>query len=94
MTSEEMERAISFLLDSQAKHDAQIGELRDRVAELAEQVGEINRVIRLQSESQSQFNEMITNAVISLIDSQRQTDARINQLAGVVERLVEKERGE
>lgn len=82
MSGEEMERAVEFLLASQAKHDAQIGELRDQVAEL-------NRVITMQSESQTQFNQTITNAITALVESQRQTDARLNRLAGVVERLVE-----
>jgi tRNA(Ser,Leu) C12 N-acetylase TAN1 len=36
MTAEEIERVIEFLIESQAKHDAQIGELRDQVAGLAE----------------------------------------------------------
>jgi hypothetical protein len=31
MSNEEVERAIGFLLESQAKHDAQIGELREPV---------------------------------------------------------------
>jgi uncharacterized membrane protein (UPF0182 family) len=69
MTGEEIERAIGFLLESQAKHDAQIGELRDEIAE-------VNRVIRMQSESQLQFNETITQAVTALIEAQRRSDAR------------------
>jgi hypothetical protein len=82
MTSEEMERAIEFLLRSQAKHDAQIAELR-------EQVAETNRIVQMSTESQSQLNEMLTKAITDLAVSQRQTDARLNQLAGVVEKLVE-----
>jgi flagellar hook-basal body complex protein FliE len=82
MTAEEMERAIGFLLESQAKHDAQIGELREQVAEL-------HSVIKMQSESQSQFNETITQAISSLIESQRRADSRIDRLIGVVERLAE-----
>jgi hypothetical protein len=43
MTAEEMERPVGFLLESQAKHGAQIGEFRDQVAEL-------NNVIKMQSQ--------------------------------------------
>jgi chromosome segregation ATPase len=76
MTGEEIERAIGFLLESQAKHDAQIGELRDEIAGLTASITEVNGVIRMQSESQSQFNETITQAVTALIEAQRRSDAR------------------
>jgi TolA-binding protein len=83
MTGEEIERAISFLLDSQAKHDAQIGELRDQVSELTARVAEVNHVITMQSESTSQFNEMITGAITSLIEAQRRTETKVDRLVDV-----------
>ncbi len=94
MTAEEMERAIGFLLESQARHDAQIGELRESVTELRGAVAEVNSVIREQSASQSQLNESMTAAITRLADSQAETQAqmremngRLNALIGVVERL-------
>jgi ABC-type transporter Mla subunit MlaD len=82
MTTEEMERTIEFLLQSQAKHDAQIGELRELVAETA-------RAVQMQATSQSQLNGTLTNAITALADAQSKTDERLTRLAGVVERFVE-----
>ena len=76
MTGEEIERAINFLLGSQAKHDAQIAELHD--------------IIRMQSESQTQFNETITQAVTALIEAQRRSDARHD---AAIAALIETQRG-
>jgi peptidoglycan hydrolase CwlO-like protein len=83
MTAEEMERAIEFLLANQAKHDAQIAEIR-------EQVAETNLVIRMQGESQTQFNEMVTQAITSLAEAQRRTETKVERLADKVERLADK----
>ena len=83
MSNEEVERAISFLLESQAKHDAQIGELRQMVAET-------NRAMQMSAESQTQFTETVTTAITALADSQRRTDDRLTRLAGLVEKLAER----
>jgi predicted nuclease with TOPRIM domain len=72
MTSQEMERAIEFLLQAQAKHDAQVAELHD--------------IIREQSVSQSELNQALTQAVAGLADAQSRTDARIDRLIGHAER--------
>lgn len=87
MTNEEVERAIGFLLESQAKHDAQLGELREMVAET-------NRAVQMMAASQSEVNEMLTRAATNLAEAQqqtdsrlRETDARLNTLIGVVERM-------
>jgi hypothetical protein len=100
MTSEEMERAIEFLLQSQANFEAQIAET--------------NRIVQMQAESQSQLNEMLTKAITDLAEAQRrtegkvdrlidvaahsntrhdETDARLDRLSVVVERLVEERNG-
>ncbi len=90
MSNEEVERAIGFLLESQAKHDAQIGELREAVAGLTQQVAETNRVVQMHADSQLQLNETITGAITALADSQRRTDERLTRLAGLVEKLAER----
>jgi TolA-binding protein len=103
MTAEEMERAISFLLDSQARHDAQIGQLNEQMAELVARVAETSRIVQMQAESQSQLNELLTKTMTDLATAQQraearslarhdETDARLARLSVVVERLVE-ERG-
>jgi hypothetical protein len=50
----------------------------------------LHNIIRLQSDSQSQLNKTITGAITSLVESQRQTDARIDRLVSVVEKLAER----
>jgi vacuolar-type H+-ATPase subunit D/Vma8 len=72
MTAEEMERAISFLLDSQAKHDAQIAELHD--------------IIREQANSQSELNQMMTQAMTDLAEAQRRTETKVDRLADIATR--------
>jgi flagellar capping protein FliD len=73
MTGEDIERAIEFLLKSQAT-------LGGQVAGLAEQVGEVNRIISEQAQSQSQLNGALTRAITDLAESQRQTDTRIAEV--------------
>jgi ABC-type transporter Mla subunit MlaD len=105
MTGEEMERAIDFLLRSQATLEGRIeqvntnlgarieelagtvGELTGRVGELAESVTELNGVLRMQADSQSQFNQTLTTAVTALAEAQAKTEAKVERLAGMVERL-------
>ena len=100
MTGEEVERAIAFLLESQARHDTQIGELRDQIAET-------NRIVQMHAETQTQFIEIVSRTLEALGESQRrtdarlaeadarhsrradETDARLDRLIGVVEKLVE-----
>lgn len=83
MTGEEMERAIEFLLQSQAT-------LEKRVVQTHEQIGELNNIIRMQSESQRQLNQTIAQAVTSLAEAQSRTETKVDRLAGVVEKLVER----
>jgi methyl-accepting chemotaxis protein len=101
MTDGEVERAIEFLLKSQANLEIKIGGLAGQVEGLIEQVGEINHIIRAQAESQSQLNELMTRAITELAEAQQrtvvrldQTDARLDRLAAVVERLTEGRGGE
>lgn len=50
MTREEMERAIEFLTESAAKHDAQIGELIKVANQDAENIRALARVVEIQHE--------------------------------------------
>lgn len=56
MTGEEMERAIEFLLQNQATLEERVTQTQDQLAELA-------RVVRIQADSQSQFNQTVTTAI-------------------------------
>ena len=116
MTGEEMERAIDFLLRSQATLEGRIeqvnanlgtrieeltgrvgelagrvGELTGRVGELAESVTELNRVVRMQADSQSQFNQTVTTAITTLAEAQVKTEAKLDRLADLVGKLAGRE---
>lgn len=83
MTGDEMERAIEFLLQSQAT-------LEERVTQTQEQLGELNNIIRMQSESQGELNQTLARTLTALVDAQAKTGEKVDRLAGVVEKLVER----
>ena len=83
MTGEEMERAIEFLLQNQAT-------LEQRVEQTQAQLDGLVRVVTLQSESQGQLNQTLTTAITTLAEAQAKTEAKVDRLAGVVEKLVER----
>ena len=87
MTGEEMERAIDFLLRSQANLEARIEQVN---ANLGAQIAELTGVVRMQTDSQSQFNQTVTTAITALAEAQQKTEAKVDRLAGVVEKLVER----
>ncbi len=74
MTGEEMERAIEFLLKSQATLDAQI----ERT----------NRQLETYAETQSEFIRATTASITGLAEAQAKTDARLNRLAGLFEQHI------
>ncbi len=87
MTGEEMERAIDFLLRSQANLEARIEQVN---ANLGAQIAELTATVRMQADSQSQFNQTVTTAITTLAEAQQKTEAKVDRLAGIVEKLVER----
>jgi hypothetical protein len=91
VTGEEMERAIDFLLKSQANLEARIEQvnanLGAQLSQAVESISELNRVVQMQSTSQAELNQMLTRAVTGLADAQAKTEAKVDRLAGLVERL-------
>ncbi len=81
MTGEEMERAIEFLLKSQADHDA-------RLDELTVQVQETSRQLQTYAETQSEFIQITSRNIDALTAAQAQTDARLNKLIGLFEQHI------
>jgi len=70
MTGEEMERAIEFLLQSQANFDARLEQTNQQVAETNRQVAETNRQLaetnmQLQAyaETQTEFIQIVTGHI-------------------------------
>jgi hemoglobin-like flavoprotein len=76
MTGQEMERAIEFLLQNQATFE--------------ERVTELSRIMQMQAESQGQLNQTLTTAITTLAEAQQKTEAKVDRLTNVVEKLVER----
>jgi ABC-type transporter Mla subunit MlaD len=96
MTGEEMERAIEFLLQNQATLEQRVEQTQTQIAETQRQLGqaveavsELNRVVRMQADSQGQLNQTLTTAITALAEAQQKTEAKMDRLAGLVERLAE-----
>jgi len=70
MTGEELERAIEFLIQSQAKAGA-------RLDRNDQQIAEMSRQFRMYAETQSQFIQIATAILERLSAQQERTDQRI-----------------
>jgi hypothetical protein len=88
MTGEELERAIEFLLQSQAKVEAQLA-ATDR------QLAETNRQLAVYAETQSVFIQTVTRALeaqeqinAALRAADARTDERLNKLIGLFEQHI------
>lgn len=79
MTGDEMERGIEFLLQSQANHEARLGELTDKVNQLTEQVAETNKIVRLHAQTQSQFIQIVTRHIETQVEINASLRAAISQ---------------
>jgi ABC-type transporter Mla subunit MlaD len=97
MTGEEMERAIEFLLQHQAtlegrieRTQMQLSETQAQLSETQAQIAELGRVVRMQAESQGQLNQTLTTAISALAEAQSKTEAKVDRLAGALEKLVER----
>lgn len=89
MTGDEMERAIDFLLQGQANHEARLGALTDTVRELAEKVGGLTESVGGLTEKTDQLTQQVaeTNRIVQL-HSQTQTQF-IQIVTGHIEAQVE-----
>lgn len=94
MTGEEMERAIEFLLQNQATLEERVEQTQAQLSQVVESISELNRVVTLQSTSQAELNQMLTRAVTGLAEAQAKTEAKVDRLAGLVERLAEGPNGQ
>lgn len=89
MTGEEMERAIEFLLQNQATLEQRVEQTQAQLSQAVESISELNRVVQMQATSQGELNQMLTRAVTGLAEAQAKTEAKVDRLAGLVERLAE-----
>jgi predicted nucleic acid-binding Zn-ribbon protein len=81
MTGEEMERAIEFLLKSQAS-------LEGKLDQLTTQVTETGRQLSTYAETQSEFIRSATQSITGLAEAQMRTDAKLDKLIGLFEQHI------
>ena len=81
MTGEEMERAIEFLLQSQADISAR----QDRTDA---QIAETSRQLQAYTETQSELIRITSRNIDALATAQAQTDERLNKLIGLFEQHI------
>ncbi len=90
MTGEEMERAIEFLLQNQATLEQRVEQTQAQLSETQTQLSELTRVVQMQADSQGQLNQTLTTAIVALAEAQTKTEAKVDRLTVVVEKLVER----
>jgi hypothetical protein len=83
MTGEEMERAIEFLIRSQANLETQIRETNRQLQTYAETQTEFIQIVTRTLEGQAEINSALRAAVA-------RTDERLDRLEAVVERIAER----
>jgi chromosome segregation ATPase len=81
MTGEEMERAIEFLLQSQANYES-------RLADITERQDRTDSQIQALAETQSRFIEAMAQSVTGLAEAQSRTDAKLNRLISLFEQHI------
>lgn len=79
MTGDEMERAIEFILQSQANHESRLGELTEKTNQLTEQIAETNKLVRLHAETQTAFIQIVTRHIEAQVEINASLRASINQ---------------
>jgi DNA anti-recombination protein RmuC len=91
MTGEEMERAIDFLLKSQANLESRIEQVNAnlglRIDETNRQLADTNRLLGEYAQMQTQLIQTVTRTFEAQAEINRRTDERINALIGAVERV-------
>jgi adenylate kinase family enzyme len=85
MTGEEMERAIEFLLKSQANAEVRQQRTDDQIAEMG-------RRLEVYAETQSEFIEIATRTMTGFAEIQAQLAAGMAQMQSNMEQLVESQR--
>ena len=95
MTGEEMERAIEFLLQSQANFEARMAVFEEQQRRTDAQVAETGRQLAAYAETQSEFIGIVTESMKNLAEAQARTErtvgetnARLDRLAVIVEQHI------
>jgi len=88
MTGEEMERAIEFLLQSQANFETRMAAFEEQQRRTDEQIAETGRQLATYAETQSEFIGAMTQSVAGLAEAQTRTDAKLDKLIGLFEQHI------
>ncbi|HZH29509.1 MAG TPA: hypothetical protein VEY11_01845 [Pyrinomonadaceae bacterium] len=88
MTGEEMERAIEFLLQSQANFEARMSVFEAQQRRTDEQIAETGRQLAAYAEMQSEFIRSATESITGLAEAQERTDAKLDKLIGLFEQHI------
>jgi ABC-type transporter Mla subunit MlaD len=102
MTGEEMERALEFLLQSQANYDARLEQTNARLEQTnawlvqtnarleqtSEQISETSRQLQAYAETQTEFIQIVTTSISRLAEAQTRSDERLDNLTALVERFI------
>jgi len=84
MTNEEMQRAMDFIVEQQAQSTAKIDALADAQTRNTEAIGALLSIAEIH-EREIQAN---TQQILSLGETTRTTDERLNALINIVERQI------
>ena len=88
MTNDEIERALEFLVKSQADFHARQTAFEERTAvfevrqeQTSQQIAELGMQLRVYAETQSQFIQIVTESMSRLADAQAHTDKKVTELS-------------
>jgi hypothetical protein len=97
MTGEEMERAIDFLLKSQANLESRIEQVNAnlgvRIAETNGQLAETNKLLGEYASTQTTLIQVVTRTLEAQDAINRRTDEKLNALIDTVEKLISRDGG-
>jgi hypothetical protein len=95
MTGEEMERAIEFLLQSQASYESRLADISARQDRTDAQIAETNRIVGLNAETVTTLIQTVTRSLesqdkinASMRAADARTDERLNKLIGLFEQHI------
>jgi septal ring factor EnvC (AmiA/AmiB activator) len=88
MTGEEMERAIEFLVKSQASFEARQAAYESRLADISTRQDRTDAQIQALADTQSRFIEATTQSITALAEAQSRTDDRLNRLITLFEQHI------
>jgi predicted nuclease with TOPRIM domain len=92
MTGEEMERAIDFLLKSQANLEARIEQVNEnlgaRIAETNGQLNEMGKLLGEYTQMQTTLVQVVTRTFAAQADFNRRTDEKLNALIDTVNKML------